>query len=98
MNAKETVQGYASARQGGKATGIDDESWSDFEQNLEKNLYVVGNRLASGSYFPQPVRLKMIPKSDGKQRKLGIPAIRDRIAQHVLKARLEPRMEGIFSR
>ena len=68
---KEAIQGYASARQGGKATGIDGESRADFEQNLEKNLYAVWNRLASGSYFPQPVRLKMIPKADGKQRKPG---------------------------
>jgi len=97
ISFKEVVDAYAAARQGGKATGIDCESWSDFEQNVEKNLYVVWNRLASGSYFPQPVRLKMIPKADGKQRKLGIPAIRDRIVQHVLKARLEPRLEGIFS-
>jgi group II intron reverse transcriptase/maturase len=94
---KEVVDAYAVARQGGKASGIDHESWKDFERELEKNLYVVWNRLASGSYFPQPVRLKMIPKPDGKQRKLGIPTIRDRISQQVLKARMESRMEGIFS-
>jgi group II intron reverse transcriptase/maturase len=94
---KEVVDAYAVARQGGKASGIDRESWKDFERNLEKNLYVVWNRLASGTYFPQPVRLKMIPKADGKQRKLGIPTIRDRIAQQVLKARMESRCERIFS-
>jgi len=94
---KEVVDAYAVARQGGKASGIDHESWKDFEVNLEKNLYVVWNRLASGSYFPQPVRLKMIPKPDGKQRKLGIPTIRDRIAQQVITARMESRCESIFS-
>jgi group II intron reverse transcriptase/maturase len=93
----EVEAAYAVARQGGKAAGIDRESWKDFEREKEKNLYVVWNRLASGSYFPQPVRLKMIPKPDGKQRKLGIPTIRDRIAQQVLKARMEARVEGIFS-
>jgi len=97
ISFKEVADAYAVARQGGKASGIDHESWMDFEVNLEKNLYVVWNRLASGSYFPQPVRLKMIPKPDGKQRKLGIPTIRDRIAQQVLKARMEPRCESIFS-
>jgi len=60
-------------------------------------MYVVWDRLASGKYFPQPVRLKMIPKPDGKQRKLGIPTIRDRIAQQVLKERMESRCESIFS-
>ena len=39
----------------------------------------------------------MIPKTDGKQRKLGIPTIRDRIAQQVLKARMEQVCEPIFS-
>ena len=39
----------------------------------------------------------MIPKPDGKQRKLGIPTIRDRIAQQVLKERMESRCESIFS-
>jgi group II intron reverse transcriptase/maturase len=97
VSLKEVEDAYAVARQGGKAAGIDKESWKDFERNLEKNLYVVWNRLASGSYFPQPVRLKMIPKPDGKQRKLGIPTIRDRIAQQVLKARMEPPMERVFS-
>jgi group II intron reverse transcriptase/maturase len=97
VSFKEVVDAYAVVRQGGKATGIDNESWSDFEQHTEKNLYVVWNRLASGSYFPQPVRLKMIPKADGKQRKLGIPAIRDRIVQQVLTARMTPIVERIFS-
>jgi len=97
VSFKEAVDAYAAARQGGKASGIDHESWKDFEVNLEKNLYTVWNRLASGSYFPRPVRLKMIPKPDGKQRKLGIPTIRDRVAQQVLTARMESRCESIFS-
>ena len=97
VSFKEVVDAYAVVRQGGKASGIDHESWKDFEVNLEKNLYVVWNRMASGSYFPQPVRLKMIPKPDGKQRKLGIPTIRDRIAQQVLTARMLPRVENIFN-
>ena len=73
ISFKEVEEAYAVARQGGKASGIDRESWEDFEREKEKNLYVVWNRLASGTYFPQPVRLKMIPKPDGKQRKPGIP-------------------------
>ena len=97
ISFKEVVDAYAVVRQGGKASGIDQESWKDFEVNLDKKLYVVWNRLASGSYFPQPVRLKMIPKPDGKQRKLGIPTIRDRIAQQVLTARMQPRVESIFN-
>ena len=76
--------------------GVDFISLSDYEENLENNLYKLWNRLSSGSYFPLPVREKGIPKKDGKVRLLGIPSISDRIAQQVIKDYLEPRFEAIF--
>jgi group II intron reverse transcriptase/maturase len=79
------------------AGGVDKESLEDYEANLSKNLYVLWNRLSSGSYFPKPLRTVTIPKTDGKQRVLGIPAVSDRIAQQVVKDYLEPRMEAEFS-
>ena len=80
------VEAYRKVKQGGKAAGIDQESWADFEsKEVEKELYVIWNRMASGSYFPQAVREAEILKKDGKTRKLGIPTIRDRIAQQVVK-------------
>jgi len=91
------VEAYAKVRQGGKASGIDGESWSDFEgKGLEKQLYVIWNRMASGSYFPQAVREMEIPKKDGKTRKLGIPTVRDRIAQQVVKKYMEERIDVHF--
>lgn len=91
------VAAYAKVRQGGKAAGIDGESWSDFERKgLEKQLYVIWNRMASGSYFPQAVREMEIPKKDGKTRKLGIPTVRDRIAQQVVKKYMEERIDVHF--
>jgi group II intron reverse transcriptase/maturase len=92
----EVEEAYKRAKSGGEAAGIDKERWKDFDNNIEGNLYQLWNRLASGTYFPQAVRLKLIP-SNGKTRKLGIPTLRDRIAQHVLKMRLEPKIEPIFS-
>jgi RNA-directed DNA polymerase len=50
------VEAYAKVKKGGKAVGVDQESWAMFEvKGVEKQLYVVWNRMASGSYFPQPV-------------------------------------------
>ena len=91
------VEAYAKVRKGGKASGIDQESWSLLEaKGVEKQLYVVWNRMASGSYFPQPVREVEIPKKDGKVRKLGIPTIRDRIAQEVVRKYMEQRVDEQF--
>ena len=87
---KWVVDAYGKVRQGGKAMGIDEESWQDFEKNLESNLYVIWNRMSSGSYHPQAVREVEIPKRDGTSRKLGIPTLRDRIAQQVVKVYPSP--------
>lgn len=90
------VKAYRKVRQGGKAAGIDNESWQDFDKKLEDNLYVIWNRLSSGSYHPQAVREVEIPKKDGKKRKLGIPTLRDRIAQQVVKDYMEKKIDVIF--
>ena len=63
------------------AAGVDGQTIQDFEADLSKNLYKVWNRMASGSYFPMPVKRVEIPKSDGGKRPLGIPTVADRIAQ-----------------
>jgi RNA-directed DNA polymerase len=93
---RQVVKAYWKVRKGGKAVGIDNESWTDFEKETEKNLYVIWNRLASGSYHPQAVREVEIPKKDGKKRKLGIPILRDRIAQQVVKEYMERQVDKLF--
>ena len=52
--------------------------------------------MSSGSYFPPAVKEVEIPKSNGKQRKLGIPTVGDRVGQQVIKDLLEPRLEEVF--
>lgn len=79
------------------SAGVDLVSMEEFDANRGKHLYKLWNRMASGSYFPPPVKEVKIQKDDGKIRKLGIPTIADRIAQTVIKDYLEPRFEKIFS-
>ena len=91
------AKAFQKVRKGGKAAGIDEESWEDFaRKGVERQLYVIWNRMASGSYFPQAVREVEIPKKDGKKRKLGIPTLRDRIAQEVVKSYMEKGIDQLF--
>ena len=78
------------------AAGIDEQSITDFEEDVKNNLYKIWNRMSSGSYFPPPVRTVSIPKSNGGIRKLGIPTVGDRVAQMVVKLYLEPSVEKHF--
>ena len=93
---KMVVDAYRKVKKGGKAVGVDGESWAEFDKDPEKNLYVIWNRLSSGSYHPSAVREVEIPKKDGKMRKLGIPTLRDRIAQCVVKDYMEKRIDQQF--
>jgi group II intron reverse transcriptase/maturase len=83
------------ANKGG--SGVDNVSMEEFDADRSKHLYKLWNRMASGCYFPPPVKEVEISKKDGGLRKLGIPTIADRIGQMVIKDYLEPRFEKIFS-
>ena len=79
------------------AAGVDGESIAEFEQDLKNNLFVLWNRLSSGSYMPPPVRAVQIPKKHGQGvRTLGIPTVADRVAQKVAALYLEPKVEPLF--
>ena len=78
------------------AAGIDEETIAGFEENLSRNLYMIWNRMASGSYFPPPVKEVGIPKRAGGMRVLGVPTVGDRVAQTVVKEYLEKLLEPHF--
>lgn len=90
-------EAYKKVRANKGAPGVDAVSIQTFEEKLGDNLYVIWNRMTSGSYIPPAVKQVSIPKDNGKMRQLGIPTIGDRTAQMVVKQYLEPRYEQIFS-
>jgi RNA-directed DNA polymerase len=87
---------FANVRRNRGAAGIDRESIAAFEINLEDNLLALMRRLKERSYKPLPLRRVWIPKGQGQTRPLGIPAVRDRVAQEVVRLLLSPLFERLF--
>jgi group II intron reverse transcriptase/maturase len=78
------------------AAGIDRVSIKMFEKNLAENLTALERDLKNGSFRPFPLRRHFLSKGDGKFRPLGIPAVRDRVAQEVIRRLLQPIFERLF--
>ncbi len=86
---------YELARANHGAPGVDGESFEDIEsRGLEEWKDGLREELRNKTYQPQPVRRVMIPKPGGGERPLGIPTIRDRVAQTAAKLILEPIWEA----
>jgi len=79
------------------APGVDAVSIAEFHGDGKNKLYVLWNRMASGSYMPGPVRAVEIPKDHAAGvRTLGVPNIADRVAQTAAAMLLEEKLEPIF--
>jgi RNA-directed DNA polymerase len=73
---------YDRCRANGGAPGVDGWTFADVESyGVDRWLSELAEDLRNRTYRPQAVRRVMIPKADGKERPLGIPTIRDRVAQ-----------------
>lgn len=89
-------EGWKDAKSNKGGAGIDGIGVEEYERKLPKNLYKLWNRMSSGSYFPKPVKLVEIPKSNGGKRPLGIPTVEDRIAQAAVVRVIMPELDRIF--
>ena len=89
------VFAYECCQANGGAAGVDGQTFEDIEEyGVRKWLDELAQELKSRTYRPQPVRRVWIPKPDGKQRPLGVPAIKDRVVQTAAVLVLEPIFEA----
>src|SRR5438093_5922883 len=84
------------ARKRDAAAGVDGETWQHYGENLEANLRDLAERLKRGAYRAKPVRRAYIPKADGRQRPLGVPALEDKIVQRAVVEVLNAIYEADF--
>ncbi len=86
---------YACCKANGGAAGVDGQTFRDIEAyGAERWLDELMQELESRTYRPLPVRRVFIPKPGGKQRPLGVPAIRDRAVEMAAVLVLEPIFEA----
>jgi RNA-directed DNA polymerase len=90
-------EAWERVRENRGAAGVDRVTLADVESyGVERMLGELQWDLQTGTYRPAPVRRRLIPKSDGGKRPLGIPTVRDRVAQQAVKLMVEPVFEADF--
>lgn len=90
-------EAWRRVKQNRGVAGVDSQSIRDVEQyGVERFLQELGEALREGEYRATVVLRRYVPKADGKQRPLGIPTVRDRVAQMAAKLVLEPVFEADF--
>ena len=102
ITEKLMLQAFKAVKKNRGAAGIDKVSIQMFAANLDENLLALMKDLKDGSFKPYPRKLTeferraYIHKSKTELRPLGIPAVRDRVAQEVLRRLLSPIFERLF--
>ncbi len=80
ITGEKLYEAFRSLRKNASA-GIDGVTYQQYETNAEENIRQLHQRLKEGKYRAQPLRRVYIPKEDGKQRPISIPALEDKIVQ-----------------
>jgi RNA-directed DNA polymerase len=92
------LAGYKKVKANGGGAGADHETIERYEARMGENLGKLTKELKEGRYQPQAIKRQWIPKAgSGKLRPLGIPTVRDRVAQTALRNVLEPIFEQGFA-
>ena len=90
------LKAFKAVKRNRGAAGIDKQSIRMFESNLYENLSSLMRELKTGTYQPIPLKRVYVPKGKGKFRPLGIPAVRCRVAQEVVRSLINPIFDAEF--
>lgn len=90
------LKAFKAVKKNRGTAGIDKVSINMFETNLTENLTSLMRELKQGTYQPIPLKRVHIPKGKGKTRPLGIPSVKCRIAQEVIRRLINPTFESRF--
>ncbi len=96
INSKLMHEAFRAVKRNKGKAGVDRVSIEMFAQHLEQNLEALMRDLKRGTFQPRPARRAYLDKGGGKTRPLGIPTVRDRVAQEVLRRLLSPLFEPLF--
>ena len=72
------------------SAGVDEVTYREYEQNVWQNIPALHHRLVSHQYRVQPLRRVYIPKENGKERPISIPALEDKIRSQTRPRRSTP--------
>jgi RNA-directed DNA polymerase len=91
------VEAFKRVRRNKGSPGIDGMTVDELEPYLREHWYAIREQLLAGTYQPSAVKLKLIPKSGGGMRQLGIPTVLDRFVQQLILQVLQPVFDPTFS-
>ena len=97
ISSRSLRKAFKAVKKNRGAAGLDKQTIEMFEANLDENIKALKRELKKGTYIPIPLRREYIPKDrPGHFRPLGIPAVRCRVAQEMVRYLLNPIFERTF--